>query len=153
MKVLRRSDRIKITIRDTKAQIAEGERFPVLLEFRLAPLTMAQKTEIKNCRQLQGGAMKVDGLKAVALATKYSLKEVTGLELSDGSPFPLAFEDASKNALTDECVDDLMNIELSNILSLACVNLTNNVYTELTLGNGEVIPGVEVDLTGGEQKK
>lgn len=154
MKVLKRSDRIKVTVSDLNFDASKAEpgaKAPLLAAFYLAPLTMAQKAEIKDCRQLKGGVMVLDGLKASALAVKYSLKDVEGLEDSDGQTFKLEFTDNTQDALTDDCVESLLNAEVSTVLMLACSNLIHQVYSKLTYPDGIEIPNVEVEV--GVKKK
>lgn len=152
MKVLKRSDRIKVTIFDPEFKAEKpGETAPALLSFYLAPLTLTQKGEIKDCRSMKSGVLVQDGLKAAMLAVKYALKDVDGLEDSEGKAFELAFEKEDRETLAEACVNDLMNIELSTVLMLACTNLINNVYAKLTYPDGIEIPNVSVEI--GAKKK
>lgn len=133
-------------MRDTRE---EGE--PILCVFYLAPLTNAQKEEIKNCRELKQGVMVVDGMKVSLLSMKYALKEFEGLEDSEGNEYKLAFTDEAKEALTDECVEELMNLQISNVFAMASTNLLHSTYDKLALPGGMEMPGTKVEL--GVKKK
>ncbi len=144
MKVLRTSEQVKIKVKDD----AGAELF----SFTVSPLTYEQKSEIQNCRTMKEGEARVDGLKAVRLAIKYALKKVHGLEDSDGEPYELEFE-ANKAALTDSCIDDILNTERAGTFSVACSKMLNGVYSELQDADGQPMQGVTVELPGADKKK
>lgn len=118
------------------------------VELRLSPLTFDQKAEIQ--------AMAVSGdfkksLEAAKLAVKYSVKEVTGLEYTDGSAFEAKFENG---VLTEESVDELMNIPQNDTLSLACLNLIKGVPdTFVSPFDGSKLDGVSFIKESSGKKK
>lgn len=101
------------------------------LTFKVSPLTVEDKIALTGFTfEAQKGNLKamVD-LQMYAL--RCGLKEITGLEDADGNPYQLAFEN---NKLTEECVQDLMNIEQSaKMIGLICT-LMNGIPTVLPEG-------------------
>jgi hypothetical protein len=129
MRIYKRSDRIPIKIGDIKLTIA--------------PLTVDQKTEIQQA--MLNGRVKGDikeATRGVVLSIKYAVKGVEGIEGADGSPYALQFDD-SKN-LTDECVDDLLNVGMNKQLTMVCASLANGVPDQFTDEKGERLEGVEI---------
>lgn len=128
-KIYRRSDRIPLKIGEVTVTVA--------------PLTFQQKSEIQMAMSSSvkdGDTMGV--LKAAFLCVKYCVKDVTGVELADGSPYKVKSKD---DALTDECVNDLFSLEESDALSMACINLLQGRYKDFIDPNtGEALQGVKV---------
>jgi isopentenyl diphosphate isomerase/L-lactate dehydrogenase-like FMN-dependent dehydrogenase len=107
------------------------------LKIGISPLTFEQKMEIQG-QMLTGNAM--DAMKAAALAVKYSLKKIEGLETEDGSAYQLSFE---SNRISDACWDELQNISQSGKLTTVCLNLLNSIPEDFTdPATGKKIPGV-----------
>lgn len=128
-RIYKRSDRIAVKIDE--------------ITVKLAPLSLDQKSEIQQL--MLTGRTKADLkllTKGIALSIKYGLKSVEGIEDSDGNPYKLSLD--SNDQLTDECVDELMNLELSKKLSLVCAGLVNGVPKDFTDENGNPIEGIEV---------
>lgn len=67
-------------------------------------------------------------MKASALAMKYSLKEITGLEDANGKEYRPAF--GPDGNLEDETIDDLFNVEMSGKLIAVTLGLLNGVPSE-----------------------
>lgn len=127
-RIYRRSDRITLKIGELVVQIA--------------PLSIHQKTEIQNL-MLQGRLAKDVKLltEGTIKSVKYAVKSVKGLEGVDGKPYELGFD--SEGNLTDDSIDDLLNIEDSQPLALACMNLLRGIPTEFTDEQGRKLEGVE----------
>jgi len=131
MRVYRIKDRIKISYKDVK-----GEEIVV----SFAPLTYEQKKEIVTLMSSGAVDKTMDGIKQ---GIKYTVKDVTGLDTEDG-PYSLKFEGGN---LSDESVDDLMNIEnASGFLGMVCVSLATNdgVPTEIKDKDGKPLKGVTI---------
>lgn len=88
---------------------------------------------------MSAGEMVADHFKRTFLAIKYAVKEASGIELVDGSEYKVELSESG--VLTDECVDDLLNLEIGPKLMQACANLINGVTSELNN-----IEGVKFDL-------
>lgn len=107
----RTSDRIDVKVDD--------------LEVVISPLSFAQKTVIQNSvlEQTAEGATK-----GAALAIKYSVKGIRGIKTMDGKDYEVEFD--SDGNLTDECLDDLLNISHSQKIMIMSLNLINGVPKE-----------------------
>lgn len=84
---------------------------------------------------------------AVSNSIKYSLKEIHGVTVEDEegneTPYKLSFED--NGDLTDECIDDLLNMEESNKINAICSSLIGGVPTgTIKDNNGNPMEGVSI---------
>jgi hypothetical protein len=128
VKIYRPSDRIVVKIGD--------------VTFKLAPLTLHQKTEVQAAMIEGKGKLNIRDLtRGIALALKYSLKSVQGIVDSDGNQYQLSQENG---ILTDECIDDLMNMEISNQLAMIASNMATGVPKVFTDDKGQPLKGVEL---------
>ncbi len=127
-RIYKRSDRITVKI-DT-------------ITVKLAPLSVDQKTEIQQAMLI--GRAKSDmkeATKGIVLALKYAIKGVDGLEDSDGNPYKLKFED---DILSQESIDDLLNLEIAGKLSMVCAGMMNGIPKSFTDTEGDALVGVQV---------
>ncbi len=124
-KIYRVTDRIRVKIGD--------------ITFDLSPLTSLQKADIMSAAMSNGAK----GLQeSTRLALKYSVKRVEGLETLDDVPYQVELENG---VLKDACIDELLNIEISENLNKVCLNLMHGVpQTFLDPQTGQPIEGVEV---------
>jgi hypothetical protein len=123
VKIYRPADRIEVKI---------GE-----VVVKLAPLTLHQKTAIQAAMMegRKSGDIR-EATRGIALAMKYSLKSIKGLHDSDENEYALQF---NGQELSDECVDDLMNIEISNQLALVCSSMAAGVPKSFNLEGVEIL--------------
>lgn len=89
---------------------------------------------------------------------KFGLKDVNGLVDDNGQPYQLEFEDDQKQALTDNCVDEIMGSEISSQLILAASNIGSKVpAVVLDPVTSEPVKGIKVveqkNLKGYLEKK
>lgn len=136
MKVFRTTDRIPLKI-DT-------------LTFWISPLSYHQKAEILSQVVSISGEEKQNYGKMVFLSVKFAVKKVEGLEDSDGKPYRLEFDG---EVLSDDSVNDLLQLDCQAKLTQTCANLMNGI-------RDSKIEGVEFDLKNvmsgtakGESKK
>lgn len=91
-------------------------------------------------------------MQAAGEAIKCGIKNIAGLKLADGSDYELNFDD--NNELTDESVDDLLNLEESGKLTNICAALVNGIPKEFVNAyTGKKLEGVEFIKTGGTKGK
>lgn len=129
MRLYRTTDVIKLKVLD--------------IVFHISPLTKVQKDEIDL-------ALREDPTKGAILTVRYCLRKVEGLILADGSDYSI---DIENNMVTNDCVDDLMNIESSYEIVTACINLITGVPSEfIDPATGEKLHGVEI-ISNGTLKK
>jgi len=115
MKIYSTKDRIKIAIDDIVVSIT--------------PLTYAQKKEIQTMlikgREPGNENLYID---ASHDAIKYAIKDVKGFTNTSGEEYKLEFQDG---ILSDECIDDLLNTEVSARLTAICLDLVNGIPSDL----------------------
>jgi len=93
----------------------------------------------------------MDIVRAARMALKFAIKEIGGVEDSEGNPYELEVEN---NELTDECVDDLLNLEQNEKLSILCTTLLHGVPKQLMDPNtGEKMQGVTIERGPSRKKK
>lgn len=133
-KIYRRDSRISLNI--------DG------LAVKISPLTFHQKMEVQDL-VLEGTAM--SAMKGAALALRYSLKDIKGLKDDDGDDYHLEVEN---DMVSEECIDDLFNIEQGTKLTLIALNLLQGVPQSFVDPNtGEPIEGVKVLKRAASGKK
>jgi len=115
MKIYRKTDKISIDIDD--------------VTIKVSPLTYEHKVIVQD-QMLQAATGDVKaGLEGAKLAIKYSLKELSGAELADGTPYELELENG---VLSDDCVEDLTNSGMNTKLTLVCISLLTGIRDEFT---------------------
>ena len=115
------------------------------VSFKLAPLSYKQKIEIQN--MLTTGQESEGTIKAV----QYSLKDVEGLTDSNDNEYELRFDD---NGLTEDCLDEILNIETSMKLVTTCVTFINGIPKQIITPDGKPLEGVKiVNPKQGKKKK
>lgn len=102
-------------------------------------LTMAQKATI--IEKLSHSSDQLSLIDASRLALKYGVKDLKGVELSNGQPYKLAFEG---EVLSDDCVEALLCLPQSDKLQAACFSLLRGISDPLLDAVGKKIPGVEI---------
>jgi hypothetical protein len=127
-KIYRTSDRIKIQIDDVVVTIS--------------PLSYHQKMDAQS--DIANGQLKKDFNlmnSGIIKSLKYAIKDVKGLVDAKGKPYKLEFIDG---VLSEQCVDDIFNIELHKKLTMVCAALMSGVPSEFTDQDGNKIEGVEI---------
>lgn len=132
--IYRTSDRIKVKI---------GE-----ITVKLSPLSYMQKNEV----QTHLTSKNVDGLlKGAACAVKYAVKDIQGVQDSDGREYELEFEGDS---LSEDCLNDLFNFHESQNLTTICMTLLDGIPKQfMDLQTGKPIKGVSIVKDGKSGKK
>lgn len=126
-----------------------SDRLPVRIgdvDLKISPLSFQQRSEIQShLMKANSGDMK-EAMIGSFIAIKYAVKEIKGIETFDGKKYKLTFEEDNENSLTDECVNDLMNLECFPKISTLSVGLINGVPDKAPmegitlLYNGEKVP-------------
>ena len=119
------------------------------LVVNISPLSFEQKMDIQ-AEILKGDSQ--SAMQAAARAVKYSVKSVKGFENADGSEYQISLID---NKITDECWDELQNVEQAQKLIMVCLNLLNGIPSEFVDPNtGKALDGVSIlkDKTKGKKK-
>jgi hypothetical protein len=91
---------------DFKLEITAGEEKVIFtyrqLSYRIKNLIAGAVTSVKH------GQIYVDTALSCFYHIKYAIKHVEGLTNKDGSSYELRFTDDKKEALTDDCADELL---------------------------------------------
>lgn len=110
--------------------------------FHVRPLTGNEKIEITAMMTKQEGTLIENLAKTTYYMMRIMIKEVEGLQTPNGKKWSLRFKDAK---ITDECLDELTNIQLQKFLGPALNNFLAGVPSELLHPQtGEKLEGVEI---------
>lgn len=121
------------------------------LTYRIRNLISSLTTQYK-----QGVVTQDAGMNCFYLI-KYGLKDAKGLKDENGVEYKLKFEGKDKEALTDECVEELLAAEFQATLIYAANQMLDNIPDEIVHPiTKEAIKGVEIvppeDLQGALKK-
>lgn len=127
--IYRTSDRINYKIDD--------------IEITIRPLSYGEKMSLNQdmVKAAQGDLTKA--MDTVVSSVKLALKDVRGLKNIDGSDYTLQFDESGN--VSQESIDDLLNLPHSNKLTAVCSALLNSVPTQILDPNtGLPIEGIEM---------
>lgn len=127
------------------------DRVPVKIDtmtIEISTLTFEQKAEIQ-AEIVKGDPMSI--VRSARLAVKYGVKGIKGVETMDGNPYEVELEN---NVLTDECVDDILNIDQDDKISYVCTALLNGIPKDFVdPQTGEKIEGIKIQRSASRKKK
>lgn len=110
------------------------------ISIKISPLSYEAKCEIQ-AELISGQTLGI--IRAAKKSMQYAIKEISGVENSDGSEYKLEFED---DRLTESCVDDLLNIDQDNKLSFVCTRLLEGIPKDfVNPQTGEKIEGIKIE--------
>lgn len=137
---------------DFKLEISSGEEKIVFtyrqLTYRIKNLIAGAVTSVKH------GQIYVDTALSCFYHIKYAIKAVEGLTNKDGTPYELKFTDDKKEALTDDCTDELLATSFNDKLIYASKQLVNSIPSEIVNPvTGKKLEGVELILEDTPLKK
>lgn len=138
-KIYRLSDRIDVKVHD--------------LTFKLSPISLSQKQEL-HTHVANGNSTSDMGeiLAATRKSIKYCVKGIIGLEDCEGNEYELSFD--KDGSLSDDCVEDLLNMEYQEQIALMCMTMANKVPEEFLNVDGTPMEGVSrVNKPAKAQKK
>ena len=128
--LLRKKDRVAVSI--------EG------IKLKLAPLTFAAKMEINDVLVGSDENDLAASMKASKIAIACAVKELDGIETIEGEKYELEFDG---DKLSEECVDDLLNLEICPKLMVACTSLLGGIPHEIVdPATGKPMEGVEIKM-------
>ena len=105
--------------------------------FWITPLNQEQKLKIIDSAINDNGEKLVDVAKQGTMAMRLCIKEVEGLETSDGKPYKLKFDKTGE--LSVETINDLLSLHFCQQALVACYQLMINPQSI-------DVKGVDVDL-------
>lgn len=112
------------------------------IELIYSPMTFQQKMECSEFVTSKSGDVNTNDMASLFKALKYSIKDVKGFEYADGSSYELQFDD--NGHLTDDCVQELFNTEISPDLVWAAFGMIQGTTGKiLNPATGEEVKGVE----------
>lgn len=117
------------------------------LTIKVGPLTFAQKADVQA--ELAKGST-ISSMAAARKSIQYGLKEIDGLIDPQGNPYKLEIQDG---AISDVCMDELMNIKENEYLAVICLNLLNGIPDAfIDLVTGKPLEGVQIVAESSEKK-
>lgn len=132
MRIYKVSDRVPVKIDD--------------IEVKISPLTFQQKANVQAelLKAQDGNPLAV--MAATRLALKYAVKEISGVENEDGSPYQVELENGE---LSEESVDNLLNLDPSQRIELVCMTLLQGRPSVPVDAEGKPLKGIKI---GGNDK-
>lgn len=128
------------------------DRIPVKIDgitVTISPLSFDQKIELQSL-MLQAKADPMFAVKGARLAIKYAVKGIEGLEDSSGQPYIVLVENGQ---LSDECVDDLLNLQENSKIITLCSQLINGVpRVVIDPSTGKQMDGISFETTAPKGK-
>ena len=139
MIIHRKNDKVSVTI-DT-------------IEVKISPLTYQQKSELQaHMMKAVNGDMD-EAMISVRKALKFCLKDIKGVFYIDDDgekrEYKLEFED---NMLTNDSVDDVLNMPISGKLNSVCAAMLQGVPDAIIDGEGNPIEGIKIKKLGEKVK-
>lgn len=131
MLIHRLSDKITVKIDD--------------IEVKISPLSHSQKTVLQgHMIKAVAGDMEA-AMESVRQSIKFSLKDIKGVKYLDeegeARDFALEFENGQ---ITDECIDDVLNMPISGKLNSLCAALLQGVPDKVLDNDGNEIEGIKI---------
>jgi hypothetical protein len=124
------------------------------LSFKFGPMSLEQKASLEEFTKMKKGRPAIEHAKASMRIIKYTVKELLGVETMDGKPYSLEFEDKNQRALTDNCVEDLVNLPCTPDLITTLFQLLEGVKNKVVnLETGEELKHVKIKLPKSFSKK
>lgn len=114
--------------------------------FYISPLKYSQKCELQSymTKAIEDNNMQL-AQDAAFKAIQYSVKDVKGLTHMDGSEFRV---DIEEGILSEESVDNLLNIEHSTKLAALCTSLINGIANKIIDPyTGKTMEGISFEVT------
>lgn len=105
----------------------------------VAPLSRHEKMQLMAFQTLESGERVIDQVALMANAVRFSVRKVEGVQNPDGSPYEL--EIGPDGYMTEQALDDLLNLFATARLAEACVSLVNEI-------KDHEIQGVQIDVKG-----
>jgi hypothetical protein len=120
VRIYSKTDRIKVKIDE--------------VVFTISPLSYKQKIEVQSLftsgKQFEGSILSI----------RMAVKDIEGVEDAQGNAYKLKFEN---ELISEDCIDDILNIENSMKLQLTCAELINGIPKEIIHPiTGEVVKGI-----------
>lgn len=138
MRLLRTSDRLELAIGDTK--------------FILSPLTKAQMAKVQENVKIVNGEAVFDTIQTAFASFKYSIKDVIGVTTMDGEPYKVEFADEAKTELTDQCTEDLLNLECQTQLLQGISSMRAGKFGQVRDHLNQPVEGVSLEYKSGQKK-
>ena len=130
-KIYKCSDRIEVNI--------EG------ISIFISPLSYQQKMNLQDLMLKASNGDMNSAMAAVVSALKMSIKDIKGVQDADGNEYKLEFDN---NELTEESVNDLLNMPISGKISTTCTSLLAGVPDKIIGADGKPLEGVSIIKKG-----
>jgi hypothetical protein len=140
MLIYKKSDKVSISI--------EG------IDFKISPLTFHQKNELQQhmIKAVQGDME--EAMLSVRKSLRFCVKDIKGVfymdEAGDKREYQLEFEEGQ---LTDDCLDELLNLPISSKLNSVCAAMLQGVPDKILDREGNEIEGIKIKKLGAKPGK
>jgi hypothetical protein len=115
------------------------------IEFKISPLTFHQKSELQTHMVKAVGGNMDEAMTSVRKSLKYCVKDIKGVHYIDEDDvkreYQLEFEEGY---LTDDCLDELLNMPFSNKLNSVCAAMLQGIPEEILDADGKPIEGIKI---------
>ena len=111
----------------------------------ISPLSYHQKMELQDLMQKAADGDMDSAMKAIVRALKVSIKDIKGVstlnEQGKDVPYVLEFQG---DEVSDECINDLLNMPISNKITTVCTSLLGGVTDKIMGPDGKPLEGVSI---------
>jgi hypothetical protein len=108
----------------------------------ISPLSYHQKLDLQDLMLKASQGDMNAAMSAIVKALKVSLKDIKGVVQDDeGTEYKLEFIDGE---VSDDCVNDLLNMPCSNKISTICTSLLAGVPDKILGADGQPLEGVSI---------
>ena len=121
------------------------------IEVGIKPLTFLEKASIQKLTQEASVGDMAAAMNLVTETIAICLKDIKGLTNEDGSEYKLEIKDGR---LTQECIDDLLNLPHTMKLTQLCSAFLNGIPTQVIGPDQKPVEGITlVSNTSGKTRK
>lgn len=112
---------------------------------KVRPLSHQQKTELQSHMMKAVNGDMNEAMIGVKKALSFALKDIKGVyyyEDADKREYTLEFNDNKE--LADSCIDDILNLPISNKLNAVCAALLQGVPEAVLDKDGKPVKGIKI---------
>lgn len=136
--------------------ISVNERIPIKIDgitIHVSPLTYLEKMQLQDYMMKAVNGNLSEAMKGAAMAIKFSVKDIEGVKDSQGYKYKLEFEENGRH-LTDESVDNLLNLPQNNKIIATCSSLLEGIPIEGVKHpqTGKPLEGIVVETSKGKKR-
>lgn len=120
--------------------------------FKISPLSFHEKNELQQHMIKAVSGDMTEAMIAVRKSIQFCLKGISGVycfnESGKKEPYRLELVD---NKITEDCLDELMNMPINNKLSAVCSAMLTGIPDKIVDNQGNVIEGITIVKRGDDE--